>query len=51
MKDLREGASAYQKSSLPPIKTVNSKSAYENGEMLTDTIATWVKKGICGESF
>ena len=51
VKDLREGASAYQKSSLPPIKTANSKSAYENGEMLTDTIATWVKKGFVAGPF
>ena len=45
VKDLRFGAGAYQKSELPPIRTVNAKSAYDNGELLTDTIATWVKKG------
>ena len=51
VRDLKEGTSAYQKCSLPPIKTVNSKSAYENGEMLTDTIATWVKKGFVAGPF
>ena len=43
VKDLRFGAGAYQKSELPPIRTVNAKSACDNGELLTDTIATWVK--------
>ena len=51
VKDLRCGAEAYQKSELPPIRTVNAKSAYDNGEMLTDTIATWVKKGFVAGPF
>ena len=44
--DLRFGASAYQKSPLPPVNTVNAKSAAENGQVLTDTIVTWIKKGL-----
>ena len=49
--DLRFGANAYQKSPLPPVNTVNTKSAAENGEVLTDTIVTWIKKGVCGRAF
>ena len=49
--DLKEGANAYQKSDLPPINTANAKSAYKNGEMLTDTIATWVKSGFVAGPF
>ena len=51
VKDLKEGASAYQKSDLPPLKTANARSTYENGEMLTDTIATWVKCGFVAGPF
>ena len=45
IKDLKLGSEAYQMSPLPPIKTANANSAYNNGYMLTDTIATWIKKG------
>ena len=51
LSDLEEGASSYQKSDLPPINTINAKSAYEHGEVLTDTIATWVKKGYVAGPF
>ena len=40
IEDLRHGAKAFQKSELPPVNTVNEKSALEHGEVLTDTIAT-----------
>jgi len=47
--DLRNGASSYQKTSLPAETTQNSKSAYVHGEMLTDKISSWVKDGlVCG---
>ena len=45
LKDLTVGASAFQRSELPPLNSVNSKSASDNGALLTDTIATWIKKG------
>ena len=43
--DLRSGADAYQRKDLPPIKTQNAKSAFENGQLITDIIATWIEKG------
>ena len=49
--DLRFGASAYQKSPLPPVNTVNAKSAAENGQVLTDLIVTWIKKGFVAGPF
>ena len=42
---LLDGAKAFQKSELPPVNTVNAKSALEHGDVLTDTFATWIKKG------
>ena len=49
--DLACGADSYQKSKLPPINCPNSPSAAENGALLTDTIATWVKKGFVAGPF
>ena len=49
--DLRQGANAYQRQELPPISTSNAKSAVEHGALLTDTIATWVKKGFVAGPF
>ena len=49
--DLAVGASAYQKGDLPPLCSKNSTSATDNGAMLTDTIATWVKKGFVAGPF
>ena len=43
--DLRNGAEAFQKSDLPPVNGVNAQSTFAHGQLLTDTIATWVKKG------
>ena len=51
LKDLQHGAEAFQIASLPPMSTKNSTSAYENGEILTDTIASWVKKGFVAGPF
>ena len=51
LKDLTEGAGAYQKKELPPLISENARSAYENGALLTDTIATWVKKGFVAGPF
>jgi len=49
VKNLKEGASAFQKLDLPPCYVENAKNAYEHGVATTDTIATWVKKGFaCG---
>jgi len=45
MKDLQEGADAYQKyPSLPPAIVPNAKSSVENGPLLTDKIFTWTEK-------
>ena len=51
IKDLRVGADAYQRKVLPPITTENSKSAFEHGALLTDTVATWIKKGFMAGPF
>ena len=49
--DLTNGTEAYHMSALPPMNSVNAKSAVENGELLTDTIATWIKKGFVAGPF
>ena len=49
--DLEVGADSYQKCPLPPLNSVNSVSATENGILLTDTIASWVKKGFVAGPF
>ena len=49
--DLKNGANSYQKGPLLPFKTTNAKSAYEHGELLTDTIATWIRKGFVAGPF
>lgn len=51
IRDLRQGADAYQKTELPPIEAKNANSALENGVMLTDKIATWIKKGFVAGPF
>ena len=51
LKDLSEGAGAFQIKKLPPLISENARSAYENGALLTDTIATWVKKGFVAGPF
>ena len=52
IRDLRKGADAYQKMpALPPMTASNAKSAYENGQMLTDKIASWIKKGFVAGPF
>jgi hypothetical protein len=45
LEDLTRGASAAQKSELPPVTVKNASSAYENGRMLTDKKATWIDTG------
>jgi len=45
LSDMEGGAEAYQKSVLPELSTLNTSSAYEWGELLTDKIASWVKEG------
>ena len=51
IRDLEKGADACQSVQLPPLCTANAQSAYENGALLTDTIATWVKKGFVAGPF
>ena len=49
VKDLEEGARAFQKVVLPPAKVANSGSAARNGRQVTDTLASWHKVGfVCG---
>ncbi len=49
--DLRLGADACQLKDLPPIQVPNATSAIENGELLTDKIASWVKCGFVSGPF
>jgi hypothetical protein len=51
IKDLKKGAEAYQKSELPALIVQNDKSAVINGQIMTDTIATWVNKGFVAGPF
>ena len=51
VKDLKNGTESYQKGPLPPIKTANAKSAYEHRDLLTDTLATWIRKGFVAGPF
>ena len=51
IKSLSEGADTFLESVLPPMNTKNAKSAYENGAVLTDTIATWIMKGFVAGPF
>ena len=51
LKDLKEGADAYQKDTLPAMSTYNSKTSYKNGEMLTDKVATWIEGEIVSGPF
>ncbi len=49
--DLRNGANPCQKRELPPISVRNAKSALENGALLTDKIASWIKCGFVSGPF
>jgi len=51
IQDLEVGASACQKSRLPPLTTPNAKTALEHGALLTDKIAGWVKAGFVAGPF
>ena len=51
LKNLQFGASAFQRGPLPPLIGKNAKSTATHGRFLTDTIATWVKKGFVAGPF
>jgi hypothetical protein len=51
LEDLQFGASAAQKTELPPITVKNASSAFENGRMLTEKIASWVETGFVAGPF
>ena len=51
VRDLSSGAEAFQLDPLPPIVTANAQSTFEHGQLLTDTIATWIKKGFVAGPF
>ena len=48
---LRNGGPAFQVKHLPSCKTKNSKQALIHGSSVTDTIASWVKKGFVAGPF
>ena len=51
LRNLKKGAKSYQKAPLPPVSTENSESTGTYGKYLTDTVATWVKKGFVAGPF
>ena len=52
LSDLRTGAEAYQKSPpLPPITVLNSESCFKYGQLLTDKLVSWIKKGFVAGPF
>jgi len=51
LSDLRNGASAYQRSSLPPMTAPNARTAIEHGALLTDKIAGWIESGFVAGPF
>ena len=51
LRNLQHGAESFQRSPLPPISTRNAASTSTYGQILTDTIATWVKKGFIAGPF
>ena len=52
LEDLTRGAGAYQKEpALPPVTVQNSESAFKYGRLLTDKIASWIKKGFVAGPF
>ncbi len=51
VRNLREGAEAFQKSALPPCFVDNAPSAVQHGEEVTDAIASWVKAGFAAGPF
>ena len=51
LRNLQHGADAFQRSPLPPISTRNAASTGTYGQILTDTIATWIKKGYVAGPF
>ena len=51
LKFLKEGAKTNLLYPLPGLNYPNAKSAFENGELLTDTIAAWVKNKVVAGPF
>jgi hypothetical protein len=51
VKNLEEGAEAFQKSELPPCVVDNAPSAVKHGEAVTDAVASWVKAGFAAGPF
>lgn len=51
VKHLQSGAPSHQLLNLPPVFCANAKSAYEYGEILTDTIADWIREGFVSGPF
>ena len=48
---LKKGAPSYQSVDHPPCNVKNAESAYVHGNLVTDTIATWIKKGFVSGPF
>jgi hypothetical protein len=51
IESLKKGASSCQASVLPACMVKNAKNTITNGEAVTDTICTWVKKGFAAGPF
>ena len=48
---LKTGAPAYQLKELPPIFCSNVPSTAKHGQLVTDTIGVWIKKGFASGPF
>ncbi len=51
IRNLEEGAKAFQKRPLPALSVPNAESAYTHRELITDRLATWVKASILAGPF
>jgi hypothetical protein len=51
VKNIKEGAPAFQIKVLPPTDIPNSETCFVHGKYLTDTLATWVKNEIVAGPF
>ena len=51
IKFLKKGAPSYQLNDLPPCIVKNASSAFKYGDLITDSIATWIKKGYVSGPF
>ena len=48
---LKNGAPSYQKGPLPACVVKNASATFKHGEIITDTVASWLKKGFVAGPF